>query len=195
MSSYLAQRLTHKLIASGTIAESESELYIYGLFLLISRVFFLLVTVVIGSLLGIPGASVLFYVLFALLRGYAGGVHAKSENACTVLTTLSVVASLASIKWMGGVHAQIIPAWMLGIGGAAILLLSPLDTAEKPLEGSERKRYRRISIAILLGYLLLALVAWALAWRNVVYAAACSVFLEGVLLVAGKVSSAYQHSC
>lgn len=189
MSGYLAQRITQKLIASGAIAESESELYTYGFFLLVSHVYLLLVTVISGILLGIPGASVLFYVLFALLRGYAGGVHAKTENACTVLTTLSVVACLISIKLMGQIHGQVVPACMLGIGGAAVFLLSPLDTVAKPLEESERRRYRRISLGILLGYLLLAFAAWIVTWTNVIYVIACTIFLEGILLVSGKIFS------
>lgn len=195
MGTWIAQHLTQKLIVSGVVEESERDLYTYGFFLLISRVFFLLVTALVGFLLGIPGASVLFYVLFTLLRGYAGGVHAKTENACTILTVLAMVTSLIGMKLMEVTYVQIIPMGMLVVGSIAVFLLCPLDTAEKPLEISERKRYRAISIVILLSYLLLVLAAWVLAWRKVIYAVACSVFLEGILLIAGKVSSVYWLNC
>lgn len=187
MSSRLAERLTQMLIASAAIEDGDRELYSYGCFLLVSNAFFLLVTAIIGFLLGIPKTSVLFYVLFTLLRGYAGGVHAKTENVCTVLTTLAMAASLTAIRLMETVQAQFIPWWLLGIGSVVVLFFSPLDTAEKPLKGHERTRYKVLSVVILLGYLFMAFVVSCLAQMNVIYAIACSVFLEGILLIAGKI--------
>lgn len=188
MSTYLAQRLTQMLIASGTVAEEDRELYVYGCFLLISRSLFLLATALMGLALGIPGASVGFYLLYTLLRGYAGGVHAKTETACTVYTTLAIAGSLGIIRLLAALHAQVLPMLMLGLGGLAVFLLSPLDTEEKPLEEAERIHYRRASLLVLAGCILLAAAAWGLELWNLLYAVASSVFLEGVLLTAGRLS-------
>lgn len=194
MSTDLAKRLTKMLIASGTVKEEDRELYEYGCFLLISRGLFLLATVLMGFLLGIPGTGLLFYLLYMPLRGYAGGIHAKTERACTVLTTLAMAGALAAIRLMVSFHAHVVPILMLGIGGVEVLAFSPLDTEEKPLEDSERIHYRKISVLLLLAYLLLALLAYVLTLGNVTYAIACAVFLEGILLTAGKLSRRHRRN-
>ena len=89
MGTWIAEHITQKLIASSVIEEGDRELYSYGFFLLVTRFFFFLVTVFVGLLMGIGGESVLFYMVFFILRTYAGGVHAKTETACTVFTTFA----------------------------------------------------------------------------------------------------------
>ena len=98
MATAIAERIVGKLIATSVVEEVDRELYVYGFFLLITRFFFFLVTFAFGGLLGIPLESVIFYIVFILLRSYAGGVHAKTEMACTLWTTLALGVTVATIK-------------------------------------------------------------------------------------------------
>lgn len=152
MISTLATNITNTLCAASLIEGGDKELYIYGFFILISRLFFLLVSILCGLLFGVPWESVLFYVMFTLLRSYAGGIHAKTENMCTILTTLSLLASICGIRVLSFVQNEMIALVMLGIGSVCIIAFSPLDTAEKPLESEERHHYKRISIIIVAAY-------------------------------------------
>ena len=98
MAGWIAKRITQILVASAVVKEDDTELYIYGFFMLVSRILFLFVTVVTGFLTGILPESILFYVVFTLLRTYAGGVHAKTETACTIFTTFAIVVSVLLIR-------------------------------------------------------------------------------------------------
>lgn len=100
---------------------------------------FFLVTLVVGLLAGAPCESVIFFISFMFLRSYAGGIHANTETACVVLTTLALTVSVFGIKVMNQMNYSEIPFLMLGSGDLCILLFSPLDTKDKPLEKLEKK--------------------------------------------------------
>lgn len=187
MISKLAVRITSTLCATSVIEEGDKELYIYGFFILLSRIFFFCVTVLFGFLCAIPLESVLFYVMFTLLRSYAGGVHARTENMCSVLTTLSLLTSIFGIRMLNFLENGILSLTILSIGAASIIALSPLDTPEKPLDRTERLHYRRISIIIVAAYLVLALLMYAMGLNGVLSAVTGSIALEAVLMISGKI--------
>lgn len=186
MASWIADRMTQMLVTSSLIEEGDRELYSYGFFMLISRIYFFFVTAVTGLLMGIPVESVLFYVVFMLLRTYAGGVHAQSEIACSVLTTLALIASVIGIKQLESLGNSLIPLLMLGTGSLCILLFSPLDTMEKQLDEQDKRKYRAICVVIVLLCILTAIIVRAISSRGLLGAVACGTFLESILLVAGK---------
>lgn len=187
MISTLATKISNRLYAASVIEESDKELYTYGFFILISRLFYLIVSVLCGLLLGVLWESVLFYMMFMLLRSYAGGMHAKTESMCSVLTTLSLLASICGIKVLNFVQNEKISLVILSIGAVCIIALSPLDTVQKPLEIAERDLYRRISIIIVAAYLMLALLMYVVGMNGVLNAVAGSVALESALIIAGKI--------
>lgn len=173
-----------KLIAASAVEEVDRELYFYGFFLLITRFFFFLVTVAIGFFLRIPCESVFFYIAFILLRSYAGGVHAKTESACTVLTALTLGFSVFAIKILEFSNSGVIS--LLITVNMSIFLFSPLDTPKKPLDAAERGRYRRICCRLLvvcnlIMFLFAVMEFWRLC-RLVLY----GMCLETVLLGIGK---------
>lgn len=187
MATRIAECITQKLLASSVIEEGDRELYNYGFFLLITRFSFFFTTVFVGFLLDIPGESIFFYVVFMLLRTYAGGVHARTEITCTILTTLALTASVFGIKIMEQMDSDIIPMLILIGGCLCILLLSPLDTKDKPLEEREKKKYRTVCVSAILFCTTVALVAYRLALNSILCPLACGACLEGVLLIIGKI--------
>lgn len=188
MASWIANRMTQMLITSSLIEEGDRELYNYGFFMLISRIFFFLVTAIAGLLMNIPFESILFYVVFMVLRAYAGGVHAKTEIACSVLTTFVLIASVIGIKQLESLGNSLIPLLMLGTGSLCILLFSPLDTKEKPLDEQEKGKYRAICVAIVLLCIMAAVIAQLLSIHGIFCTIVCSIFLESILLAVGKMN-------
>lgn len=189
MATRLANRIVLRLIELSVIEEGDAELYIYGFFIVISRLFFFLVTISAGLLAGVPVESILFYIVFLTLRSYAGGVHARTERSCTVLTTLALLVSVLLIKLFEMHTAGFVPLLMLGIGSLCILLISPLDSDEKPLNRNEKRKYKTICLVSLMLCLIVALIAWVYLISSVFYPLVCGIFLESILLVIGKIRS------
>lgn len=187
MGTWIAEHITQKLIASSTIEEGDRELYCYGFFLLISKIFFFFVTVIAGLLAGIKFESILFYMVFMFLRSYAGGIHARAETACTVLTTLVLIASVLVIKQLELHASGTTPLLMLVIGSLCILVFSPLDADGKPLDRHEKRQYKTICIMILIICIIVALIAWIHRIKSIFHPICCGICLESILLMLGKI--------
>ncbi len=194
MATRIAEYVTQKLLESSVIEEGDRELFVYGFFLLVMRSFFLFITVFAGLMVSIPGESILFYMVFMFLRTYAGGVHARTEMTCTILTSLTLIISVFGIKFMEQMNNDIIPVLMFIGGCVSILLFSPLDTKEKPLEDQEKKKYRTVCVSAILLCTTVAFVAYLFALEVILCPLAGGVCLEGVLLIIGKICHASESN-
>ena len=186
MISEISKRIAVGLSRSSVIAEEDIDLYTYGFFSLLSKLLFFLVTAFFGILLKITVESILFYVLFSLLRTYAGGIHADKEWKCLCFTTIAMFLSVLGIKFLIIFKPAIISILMMATSSIVIIMLSPLDTKEKPLTNIERKRYKAISVFILVVYLFLFLLFYCFNCKCFSFVVECSIVTESVLLLSGK---------
>lgn len=187
MVSRIAEHITQKLIGLEVVARSDKDLYSYGFFLLISQIFFFSITLIVGFVIRIPAESIVFFIVFLLLRTYAGGVHAKTEVICTLLTTFAVTLSVFCIKILAQMQSRSCAIFLLISGSLCILLFSPLDTTEKPLNAHERNKYHSICCVIVLLCVTGAILFYKLQLDTFFCAIVVGVFLETVLLLVGKV--------
>lgn len=185
MATTLAECIVENLVAASVVEEVDRELYVYGFFLLVTRFFFFLVTIAFGCLLGIPFESVIFYIVFILLRSYAGGVHAKTEVACTIWTTVAMGMATVFIKVLEASTAKI-PLCVL-FCNICLLALSPLDSRQKPLDVGEKRRYRKICVALVFTCDAMTVAARALAMPMLYYPVVCGMGVAAVLLGIGRV--------
>ena len=89
LAEFVAKRLQH----NGIIETDDKDLYVYAFFMIFSYAFFLLLSICMGVVLKIFFESILFFIVLCIVRGFAGGIHAQSEKACTFLTTVSIIIS------------------------------------------------------------------------------------------------------
>lgn len=186
MISRLANIISEALLKEQVIKEAERELYVYGLFLLISQGLFFLLSVFFGFLFGQVWENAVFYIIFSILRGYAGGFHASKESVCAVCTTIALLLSAILIFALERVTGAFISFVLIFLGGIIIFRISPLDSEGKPLNEVERAEYKNKSIEVYAIIVLASLLGTACHIFGVLYAAATSIALEGVLLLIGK---------
>lgn len=189
----LSTRLTDKLLSKGSITEDERELYIYGLFMLISQLMYLVLACIFGLLFECFFESIIFYVAFQFIRRYAGGYHAATETRCEILSTLSIVASIGIIKLSKIYDFKTILLFITVASMVLIFYFCPLDTPEKPLSEKEFKYFRKISWIILLVISSIIIVSYFFKF-NILFTPCCvSLILESILLVAGKIKRVHQE--
>lgn len=185
MATNIAAYITQKMVDASVIKECDKSLYQYGFYLIVSRILFFLVSGAVGFLLKVFAESIIFYFGFSILRTYAGGIHAKTEGQCTVLTTIALSLSILGINVMEQAQSILVPTVMLIFGGLSIALFSPLDTQEKPLDEAERNHYRAICLILLTLYIASIMISKCLLMGMVYYSIITSIFLEGILLCIG----------
>lgn len=187
MISKLSEKAVDVLSVHNCIAQDEKELYVYGFFMLFSKAFFFLLTIIYGMLFGVVLESVLFYITFIVLRSYAGGVHASKESTCTICTSLAMLLCVAAIRACMELSLLAVPLALLALSTICILLLSPLDSAEKKLTEEEKKEYRKKSYVFTALILVVALLALEHERAGFSYACMVCLVLESILLIAAKI--------
>lgn len=188
MFSLLADQITARLCTANIIEAEDADLYCYGFYILLTSAYHFIITAILGLLYGILWESVLFYIFFTALRVYAGGVHAKTEQSCLILTDIAILICVIGIVILKTISSILIPCSLLAIGLGCIWLFSPLDTNEKPLSQKERSYYRSLSLRIGIGIIAVALCTYTLGTRSILYAAAVSFGLESILLIIGMMT-------
>lgn len=188
----LSVYFTEKLLSNGTINDEDKELYIYGLFMLLSQLMFFIITCIFGLILKCILESIIFYIAFQFIRKYAGGYHASTETRCEISTTLSILACIVLIRLSKTYDFQIALVTITVISAISIFCLCPLDTPEKPLSDKEFRYFRKISWLILFVIIIVITVSYIFKLSIIIVPCCLSLILESILLALGKIKRVSQ---
>lgn len=192
MISKLSNYLTGKLLSNGTISDEDKDLYIYGLFMLISQLMFFIIACIFGLVLDCIFESIIFYIAFQFIRRYAGGYHASTETRCEIFSTLSILACIVVIKLSKTYDFQTVLLLITILSAVCIFVFCPLDTSEKPLSDKEFKYFRKVSWLILFVIVAAIIISYVFKFQIVTVPCCLSLILESILLVAGKIKRVSQ---
>lgn len=147
MISKISNKITERLVQKNIISKDETELFHYGLFVILSELSVLIYCLFVGTVLDVTFFSVLFYAIFWVLHRFAGGFHVKTELCCQIITSLIFLMGIVGIKLSVLVDSSYL---MLVYAFSSLLLVifSPADTPQKPLEREERTMFKKIIFVI-----------------------------------------------
>lgn len=187
MISKLSEKFANRLFLNQSITEEERELYVYGFYMMLSHLIYLVLAFVFGLLLGCVLESIIYYFTFQSIRRSAGGYHATTETRCQIISTLSIFVSIAFVNVLKDYEYQC-PLLILTVFSAvSIFWLCPLDTPEKPLSKNEIVFFRKKSRVILIGIFSSIIASYFLKLDFLFTPCCVSLILESTLLVAGKI--------
>ena len=104
MGTWIAEQITCKLIASSVIEEGDRELYSYGFFLLISKIFFFFVAVIAGLLTDTTVESIIFYVVRGWIRTRGRRNSCKNGDVLHCTNNVGVDCFCAGDKATGNAY-------------------------------------------------------------------------------------------
>lgn len=189
----ISSKIVEILIKHSLVENEDKELYLYGLFILLSQILYFIIVITIGILFNVIFESIIFYITFQFIRRYAGGYHASTETRCEILSTLSILCCIVLIKLSKMYDIRIALLSISLVFTVLIFIFCPLDTPEKPLSDKEYKYFRKIS-CIILSLIIVAIIVSFIFKFNVLFAPCCaSVILEGVLIGTGKIKKVYNE--
>lgn len=182
-----AEKISSKLVDKGIVQEEDAGLCRYGIENGITIAGNLLASVIFGILTGRLGIVLVFLLFYSSLRSYSGGIHCKSKSGCFILSMLILLVPVYSYNFVMETVPEpgLIMAGVIAV--AVILILSPVESINKPLDDEERKYYRRIShcIAALQGCVLVFFIC--IDEMEFFYAGYSSMILVAVFMVLGKI--------
>ena len=143
-----AKKINEILIQKGIVQKEDAELYQYGIENGIVVAGNLLASGIFGIVTGRPGLVLVFLLFYASLRSYSGGSHCKSRIGCFLISMAILSIPVYTHEFvMNNVPATVI--LMIGIAAVVvILILSPVESINKPLDDEEKKYYARVTHCI-----------------------------------------------
>ena len=115
-------------------SDEEKEIAIYGLKRLGMFAASMIVAAIIGLLMGNIQGVFLFLLFFIPLRIFAGGLHLPTLWMCAIASSLLIMAVAFILNSTEGVWIRgMICSAILLVGASAIMILAPVDTANKIL--------------------------------------------------------------
>ncbi|MBU5314543.1 accessory gene regulator B family protein [Tissierella carlieri] len=181
----LSEILTDKLISMQIISVEEKDIYSYGfkqgLLLLLNMI----TIIIIGFFFNMIWQSVIFMVAYSILRVYAGGYHASTPFSCYLFSVVMITAVLWLIKlipWNGFICFIITT-----VSCIIILLIAPVEDANKPLDQEEKRIFKKrtnIILGVLIGF---ALLFWFTGEKQISICIIMGICLISVMLVLGKI--------
>lgn len=187
MISKVSNRIMQTLYKKSIISYEEKELYVYGLFMIISYVTFFLVSIFFGMILNILFSSVIFYIGFCFIRNFAGGIHANSEIKCNVITTISIFISELFIKFLIDSDLVVLAFIMLVVSSICLSAIKPIATAEKKVSQQERVKFHKTVKALTILSLIISVIGLFFNRNNILISLSVGLSLASVLLILGKV--------
>lgn len=160
-------RLVNTQIRLGTIQESDRNVYEYGYQLMIEAFINVVISLLLGAVLGCFKEVVFFLIVFMPLRSFCGGYHAAKTWQCTVLSNLVVllVIVVSKVSLLAGI---ITPVYILGdiVIGGMIVLFAPVDNENRRLGEKERRRYKMTASVIMSVEALLCIILCVSSFRT-----------------------------
>lgn len=150
-------KLVDKLVYLQIINKEDTDIYEYSVNILKSYIFFSLIIIVANYFTSNYITTIVFLSLFFSLRRYCGGLHLEKTSTCmifSIVLTLTVpcLCSFFYIYPIQLIFLQIIFSFLL-------FLMPIIDTPQKTVTDCSKKKYKKISIYIILFYLFLNIIS------------------------------------
>lgn len=189
----LANSITEYLNKNGQVSsDDQREIYCYGVELIISTTIGFILILVSGLLISDIISSIIFLIVFVVLRQHCGGYHANSYLKCNtvfVLTFLSTVMLTVFLEDM-------VTVWMMSLLFAfnilTMVIYAPVDSKNKRLSVDEKKKHRVISIAIASAIGILALILMLIEKHYAIIVMMTLIMVSALLLFQKLKENAYE---
>lgn len=183
----MRKMIVNWLIANGSIDEKERELYEYAAYSLQILVVPVLYAFVVGGVLDEWGITFCFVFVFAIVRKFSGGFHAKTELQCTIFSVILIFSGVNLVK-------KLEIGMELGIAffSSVIFLLkySPVDSENRKLDLDEKKANHKKVVIIQLLAGIGASILWRLNFdgyaKSIMIANIFAMLLQGLGIVTNK---------
>lgn len=138
------QKLVDNQIERGALKEEDRNIYRYGYQVMIEFCINIVVSIAIAVIFRAFEIVVVFTIAYLLIRGYAGGYHARTSLGCFCMSAFMLIIVILIVRFVDTRN----PAWwMLLIPEAVMTPLifkyTPLPVKNKPVSENERIYFKK----------------------------------------------------
>ncbi len=165
-------------------SDDEKAVYAYSIEVLLSLFVNLILLLCVAHVVNKKWELLIFIIFFSGLRTYAGGYHAKTHVECMALSMLGFVISALCGMYLRS-YGEIVLIFGLLFSLFMVFKLSPVESENKPLSKSERKKYKMISRASVVALSFAAIILYVLRMKTdyIYVTASAAMVIESVSLL------------
>ena len=162
MISFISRIIADFLFKKGAISEEHKEICAYGYEVVLFNLFNALLIVVLGILFHRLVDSMIFFFIFAVLRQYTGGYHAKNTIMCTAvyLVSYTFIMFVSQSIYLGEYYTMPLCILLNAAFVGFIFMYAPVENKNKEYEISEKKKFKKISIILGLLVSVISIIAY-----------------------------------
>lgn len=183
-------------VSNNLIKYEDKEIYEYAVNIILSSLIHVATVIIIGLCFNLLIESLAFYFSFIAIRKFAGGYHAKTPVRCYAFSVVSSIIVLCLIKLSNSVSAFFAYVHIiLGLFSVVlILLISPLDTENNPLNKLEKRLYKMLAVLISACVFTISTLCVFTEYRNMGCSIICGVIMSTLVLLMRKIQIIYNKS-
>lgn len=141
-------KLARYFIGKGKVDKKEEEIYAYGFEVLMSSVFSIICSLIIGVVLKKGVEAAIFLFVYCSIRKEAGGYHADTNIKCT-LTFLSVFTFIMIVyEKVSRNTSDLVLITLILLSDLCIVLFAPVGTIENPIPIHREKKMKKKAILL-----------------------------------------------
>ena len=180
----IAKGLTDYVIRKGMIEETERNIYEYGFTLTMEVGLFVLVSLFLTLYLHMFVEGVLFFVIFAPLRSYAGGLHLEKYHSCFVLSCLTFFGILLTSRYIRiPTYFSLIAFFLLEM---SVYAFYPVENINREVDKEEDTYFRKKLKLFLIFDMFIVLVCAALQKDRYIIVIVATFLMVAVTMILGK---------
>lgn len=159
----LSNKIGNKLATELNFDKDKKDVVTYGIFALLQIVTSILLTAVVGFILGVCFKAIIVSFIIVIYRKYAGGVHASTPNKCLIISVIVSVFPIFIVKK----YVEFINLNMVLLIIFIIFIFSyymvykyaPVDSKQKRIKKeSKKKRLKKGSLILLCIYFSIVII-------------------------------------
>lgn len=183
----LAHRIVDDLVRNDVVKGEDAAIYIYGINQILTYALNVSSALMIGMMFGVLLEVAVFMAAYIPLRSFAGGYHAKTPLRCYIFSVIILIFVSLGMRYLTlteWAYYVILPAAAL-----VVLVLSPVEDRNKPLDETERRVYKKRAALIAVAELMIGLVFKLIGLDSLFVAMVYSFAVLCFMLVIGAVKN------
>lgn len=166
--------------------KEQFEILQYGIEVILSTVTGIISVLILSIFINSVIESIIFLVIFAMLRTYTGGYHAKNHLSCILILNVNIVIGVAFSKLLEGFMLYISAIIMSFIGNIIITIASPVVNENHQLSKRQIEQSKKFSQILLMISNVVIILLFFVNKSTLSFMAAFSLFSISISIIIAK---------
>lgn len=177
MISKFSSEIVDLLVNNNIIEINQVKIYQYGFEIFISSILTCLITLICGIVFKCISASILYFIIFAILRSICGGYHADTYWQCNLIFMIATLFVLSFYKFLPLEEFREFHYICILFSVLITFYYAPVENPNKPLTEKQKKFFRFFGTVMVV---LLALISCLL---MIEYRKSCCILIDMTLFI------------